>query len=78
MEDFVKVDDNNLIVCGANFFDLYGDYSVYNSGYILEQGNLVLFDIKKKQFKNLEIKNFPEKLKFSRMEWNYIKINIFM
>ena len=64
MEDFLKVDDNNLIACGANFLDLYAYYSVYNPGYILDQGNMILFDIKKKQFKTLEIKNFPEKLNF--------------
>ena len=58
------MDENNLIACGANFLDLYAYYSVYNPGYILDQGNMILFDIKKKQFKTLEIKNFPEKLNF--------------
>ena len=41
MEDFAKVDDNNLIACGANFIDLYVSYSIYNPGYQLEPGNLV-------------------------------------
>ena len=58
------MDENNLIACGGNFLDLYAYYSVYNPGYILDQGNMILFDIKKKQFKTLEIKNFPEKLNF--------------
>ena len=33
-------------------------------GYQLKQGTLVLFDIKTKQLKNLEIKNFPKNLNF--------------
>ena len=64
MEDFVKVDDNNIIACGASFSDLYQKYSIYNPGYQLEQGNLILFDLKKEQPKNLEIKNFPENTNF--------------
>ena len=64
MEDFVKLDDNTLIACGANFADLYMDYSIYKPDYKFEQGTLVLFDIRKKRFKNLELKNFPEKLNF--------------
>ena len=64
MEDFLKIDDNNLIACGANFEDLYHDFSIYNHGYQFKQGNLVLFDIRTKQFKTLEIKNFPKNLNF--------------
>ena len=64
MEDFVKVDENNLIACGASFSDLYQKYSIYNPGYQLEQGHLVLFDLKTNQPKNLEIKNFPENTNF--------------
>ena len=43
---------------------LYQKYSIYNPGYQLEQGNLILFDLKKEKPKNLEIKNFPEKTNF--------------
>jgi hypothetical protein len=64
MEDFVKVDDTTLIACGADFLDFYGYYSIYNPGYKFKKGNLVLFDIKTKKFKNLELKNFPESLNF--------------
>ena len=63
IEDFVKIDEETLIACGANFKDLYSDYSIYNPGYQLEQGILVLFDIITKQFRNLELKNF-QKFKF--------------
>ena len=51
LEDFVKMDDNTLIASGANYKDLYFDFSIYNPGYQLKQGTLVLFDIKTKQFK---------------------------
>ena len=64
LEDFVKVDDNTIIASGANFKDLYFDFSIYNPGYKLEQGGLFLFDIRKKKFKNLELKNFPKNLNF--------------
>jgi hypothetical protein len=64
LEDFVKVDDNTIIASGANFKDLYFDFSIYNPGYKLEQGGLFLFDIRKKQFKNLELNNFPKNLNF--------------
>ena len=64
MEDFVKVDDTTLIACGAEFIDFYQYYSIYNPGYIFKKGDLVLFDIKTKKFKNLELKNFPENLIF--------------
>ena len=64
MEDFLKIDDNNLIACGANFKDLYHDFSIYNPGYQLEQGGLFLLDLKEKKFKNLELKNFPKNLNF--------------
>ena len=30
MEDFLKIDDNNLIACGANFKDFYTYFSIYN------------------------------------------------
>ena len=43
MEDFVKIDEKNLIICGANFLDLYHDYSIYNPVYKFEQN----FGIKK-------------------------------
>lgn len=64
MEDFIKIDENTLISCGANFKDLYFDFSIYNPGYKLNQGTLVLFDIKTKQLKNLELRNFPKNLNF--------------
>ena len=64
LEDFVKIDDNTLIASGATYKDLYFDFSIYNPGYQLKQGTLVLFDIKTKQLKNLEIKNFPKNLNF--------------
>ena len=64
LEDFVKIDNNTLIASGANFKDLYFEFSIYNLEYQLEQGGLFLFDIRKKQFKNLELKNFPKNLNF--------------
>ena len=64
MEDFVKIDDNTIIASGANFKDLYFDFSIYNPGYQLEQGGLFLLDLKEKKFKNLELKNFPKNLNF--------------
>ena len=64
MEDFVMVDDTTLIACGADFIDFYQYYSIYNPGYIFKKGDLVLFDIKSKKFKNLELKNLPESLIF--------------
>ena len=64
MEDFLKIDDNNLIACGANFKDFYAYFSIYNPDYQIKQGNLALFDIRKNQFKTLEIKNFPKNLDF--------------
>ena len=33
LEDFVKIDDNTLIASGANFKDLYFDFSIYNPEY---------------------------------------------
>ena len=44
--------------------DLYRSYSIYNPGYKLVPGNLVLFDIGKKEFINLELKNFPKNINF--------------
>ena len=64
LEDFVKIDDNTLIASGANYKDLYFDFSIYNPGYQLKQGTLVLFDIKTKQLKKLEIIKFPHNLNF--------------
>ena len=55
MEDFVKVDDNTLIAGGANTEDMLS----FNPNKKVEKGTLVLFDIRTKQFKTLEIKNFP-------------------
>ena len=74
MEDFVKVDDNTLIAGGANTEDMLN----FNPNKKRDKGTLVLFDIRIKQFKTLEIKNFPNNLNFFLMEWNYIKINIYM
>ena len=64
MEDFAKIDDNTLITGGANFIDFYKDFSIYNPGQKFDQGTMALFDIKNKNFKNLELKNFPEKVNF--------------
>ena len=60
MEDFVKVDDNTLIAGGANTDDMLN----FNPNKKRDKGTLVLFDIRKKQLKNLELKNFPKNLHF--------------
>ena len=60
MEDFVKVDDNTLIAGGANTEDMLN----FNPNKKRDKGTLVLFDIRKKQLKNLELKNFPKNLHF--------------
>ena len=52
MEDFAKVDDNNLIMCGADFNDFYTYYSIYEPGYEFQKGDLVLFNIIEKNLKN--------------------------
>ena len=64
MEDFAKVDDNNLIMCGADFKDFYTYYSIYEPGYEFQKGDLVLFNIAEKIFKKLELKNFPQDVNF--------------
>ena len=63
MEDFAKIDDNTLITGGANFIDFYGYFSIYDPGYKFDQG-MAVFDIKSKNFKTLELKNYPEKVNF--------------
>ena len=62
MEDFVKIDDNTIIASGTNMKDIYFDFAIYDKGYKLKKGTLVLFDIRTKKFENLEIKNFPNNL----------------
>ena len=73
MEDFAKIDDNTLITGGANFIDFYKDFSIYNPGYKFDQGTMALFDIKNKNFKNLELKNFPEKVNFFPLGIKFFK-----